>query len=376
MHHLLDQCPLTEYGLCQILGQRVNPLFCQTECNGKNAAIWKERLSANRKDAIECSTCQWYHPCGQFCRLLTRATNLNKWFAAGKPCPLKKQSSVSLETDKPVTVFPQPARHPARWKKIFTRADGSMVDLIDLFRGQSAFLCCGGPSFAAVDKSQLALPGILTMAVNNTAHLFRPNLWTAQDPPYRFMWTIWEDPRIMKFTLWDYRRDRYWLPRENRFSDRTLEQCPNLFFHKRKSDLVAASWLDEDRIVWGTPKVLQDGSNGARSVFLAALHILYFLGFHKVYLLGVDFHMDEKNGYWFDEYRSPAAIRNNQRVYEQTAEHCKALRPYLEKAGFNVFNCNPDSRLKVFDYYPFKKAIAENTIDLSDSTRGMYVKRK
>jgi hypothetical protein len=352
---------------CRVLKRPVHPSFCRITCQlGKHVDAWAATL-VSTPDALPCHGCQWYHPCGRYCRLLTRQTDLAAYLET-HPCPLTHGPAAPA-------VHPQPDRHPARWKKIFTRADGSLADLIDLYHGKTCFLCCGGPSFAAVDKSLLDRPGICSMAVNNTGHLFRPTLWTAQDPPYRFMPSIWEDPKITKFTLWDYRRQRYWLPKDNRYGDRTLEQCPNLFFHKRKSDLNAETWLDEDRIVWGTPKELDDGTMGGRSVFLAALHILYFLGFHKVYLVGVDFKMDDRHKYWFDEHRGPAAIRNNQRVYEQTAAHCRHLRPHLEKAGFNVFNCNPDSALKAFDYVPLEQAIAENEIDLSDSTKGMYVKR-
>lgn len=353
-------CPRKTTGYCEKVDSKVNPRFCEATCKGDHEG-WKGKLSQPEDGLTGCAGCEFFKPCQRICMMLTRGTDLRDHFQKSGQCPLLPK------------VFSQPASHPARWKKIFTRADGSLVDLIDMFHGNSVFLCCSGPSFNSVDKSLLTKPGILTMAVNNTGHLFRPDLWTAQDPPYRFMKSIWEDPKIMKFTLWDYRRKPYW--DNGKFSSRTLEQCPNLFFHKRKSNLKADTWLKEDKIVWGTPKELEDGSMGGRSVFLAALHILYFLGFHKVFLLGVDFKMNADHKYWFEEDRGPAAIRNNERVYKQTAEHCINLRPHLEQAGFNVYNCNLDSHLKAFDYYPLDRAIAENVISLKDSTKGMYVKR-
>src|SRR5690606_6482166 len=61
------------------------------------------------------------------------------------------------------------------------KIDGRDVSLRNQYKGATAFLVCGGPSFAEVDHSRLRQPGILTMGVNNSVKTFRPNLWVAVD---------------------------------------------------------------------------------------------------------------------------------------------------------------------------------------------------
>ena len=54
------------------------------------------------------------------------------------------------------------------------------------------------------------------------------------------------------------------------------------------------------------------------------------------------------------------------------------LKPYFEAEGFHVYNCNPDSELKVFDYVPYEEAISFATSSLgevdNERTWGMYSK--
>lgn len=355
-------CPKLQREYCEQIDQVVSSEFCATACeNGKNLQRWK-----NRRAIIEavvelpCDGCKYYKASCNSCLLLTRQTNLVTWFRSGRLCPLVAQPKQ------------QPKVHPAKYKKIFMRSDGSPLNLIDMYHGQTAFICAGGPSFKDVDKTLLNKPGIVTMAVNNTAHLFRPTFWTGQDPQYKFMPSIWLDPKILKFTLFDYRWRYFWDLQKNQYANTRICDCPGVVFHKRSSDFIASEWLDKNEICWGTPKDLPDGSKGARSVLVAALHILYYLGFEKVYLVGVDFNMDDKNKYWFEQDRTPASIRNNHRVFEHVNKHMIELQPYLLQAGFKVYNCNANSGLKAFPYYSLDKAIEENTISLADSTAGMY----
>src|SRR5260221_38393 len=62
--------------------------------------------------------------------------------------------------------FQQPA-------PMFFTQDHHPLWLGDSYRGRSAFLICGGPSFATLDHSLLCQPGIVTMGINNSAKTFR-----------------------------------------------------------------------------------------------------------------------------------------------------------------------------------------------------------
>jgi hypothetical protein len=81
---------------------------------------------------------------------------------------------------------------------LFTR-DGHNVFLGDMYRGYAAFLICAGPSLQKHDLSLLSQRGILTLAVNNAAAVYRTNLWVSVDDPGNFCDTIWRDPGIVKF---------------------------------------------------------------------------------------------------------------------------------------------------------------------------------
>lgn len=288
--------------------------------------------------------------------------NLNK-----KERPLKKEIITTRNAPEE-----KPYRHKAWGKPIFYRGEGHVVDLVDLYHGQDVFLVGGGPSLKDVDMRTLRdTPGVLTMGMNNVSHNYRTDMWTGQDPQYKFMESIWMDPSVMKFTLLDYRKRAIWDRKKGGHSDTRTWQCPNTFFHKRHSKFEADKWFEEQCVVWGRPKE----KGGSRSVFLAALHILWFLGFRNIFLLGVDFHMSVENRYAFDESRKGSTIRGNNSLYENISRYCEELQPSMQAQDFNVFNCNPDSHLKVFPQKNLRDAIEMCRIDVSQSTEGMYVKR-
>jgi hypothetical protein len=150
-------------------------------------------------------------------------------------------------------------------------------------------------------------------------------------------------------------------------------ECPNVIGYRRNEKFVAERWLFESHIGWGNHKDF----GGGRSVMLPALRILFLLGFRKVYLLGCDMRMTEQYAYHFDEQRSKGAVNCNMSTYDRLkSEYLPSLKPYFEAEGFNVYNCNPDSELKVFPYLPFEDAIKDATKNLgnipNERVWGMY----
>ncbi|MCX6854906.1 MAG: hypothetical protein NTV80_08370, partial [Verrucomicrobia bacterium] len=113
-----------------------------------------------------------------------------------------------------------------------------------------------------------------------------------------------------------------------------------------------------------------------RSVLLASLRILYLLGFRQVYLLGVDFEMSETKRYHFDEGRTSHAIKGNMDTYAKLQQWFTELQPQFKKAGFKVFNCNPQSRLTAFPILSYEAALAASHAQIGDHTQerteGMY----
>ena len=260
---------------------------------------------------------------------------------------------------------------PTRLAPMFFRADGGTVDLADLYRGQTLFLVLNGASLKDFDWDKLRRPGICSMGINNGAHGFRPQFWTCVDDPTRFMPSIWQDPCIQKFVYQGHFDKPIWDTERDALSNLKVRDFPNVLGYRRNERFQASQWLHEDTFNWGNHQ--QYG--GGRSVMLVALRLAYLLGFRKVHLLGCDFQMDEQNRYWFNEDRTPSSIRNNTNSYRILTGYFEQLKPHFNQAGFQVFNANPDSQLKVFPFVTPDEALRSAEVRTSTSTHGMYVDR-
>lgn len=262
----------------------------------------------------------------------------------------------------------------------FFSRESATLNLIGMYRGACAFLIAGGPSFAKLDKQKL--DAVWTMTLNNACVSYRGNASCIVDDPSRFSYSMWLDPRILKFAplsafekpLWDNRLlcpegkwIQQWEPAGLNVGD-----CPNVVGYRRNERFQASQFLYEDTINWGCHKQF----GGGRSVMLPALRILFLLGFRRVYLLGVDFEMTPFNKYHFNEERKPGAIHGNTRTYLKLQKWFEELQPYFIREQFIVKNCNPESKLTAFPFISFEDAILEATAPMgaytNEKTNGMY----
>jgi len=253
-------------------------------------------------------------------------------------------------------------RKPARSGVRLYTADFDSMSLCDFYRGKSAFLMLSGPSLNQIDVTQLNRRGIVTMAVNNAWSLHRPTLWTCVDDPGRFIDTGWKDPGILKIVPVSHfdKRLRVQNPDGSfRASAFKVRQMPGVLFYRRSDHFDHSRFLKSDTINWGQDGEHTDslGIKGKRSVMLAALHLLHYLGFRTVYLLGCDFKMAGDRKYAFDENRSAQAIRHNNILYESLHKRFEALKPHFDQQGFKVINCSPGSELSVFERMEFSDAV-------------------
>lgn len=272
---------------------------------------------------------------------------------------------------------------------LFTR-DGHSLYLGDTYRGRAAFLVSSGPSFGELIKGKsekhkkthremLEHPGFITMGMNNSAKSFRPNLWTCVDDPTHFIKSIWLDPKIQKFAPFHHAEKHLFDSDAWEDMDIKVGDCPNVLYYRRNEDFIAEQFLFEDTINWGnhTEKVDAYGQKGGRSVFFAAMRLLFHLGIRRLYLLGVDFSMSPEKQYHFEQNRHASSINGNNSSYKIMMKRFEALKPFLDEHGMNVFNCNPDSALKVFPFKSFDDAWAEATSDMpasieNERTEGLY----
>jgi len=225
------------------------------------------------------------------------------------------------------------------------------------YAGQSCFLICDGPSFKAVDKDKLNAPGIVTMGVNNAPSSFRTNMWCFIDNHKNFIDSLKIDGKIIKFCPYSYAKE---------LSNPFVPFVTNTSFCEKR-------FLSEPTIYYGNDK----DTGGGRSIMLAAIKILYLLGFKNVFLLGVDFKMvDGGENYHFEQDTNKHMVRVNNNTYKKLIRRFELLKPIFESNDFNIYNCNPDSELRVFPYVSLDDAIKCATSFMPDvskeCTKDMY----
>ena len=187
------------------------------------------------------------------------------------------------------------------------------------------------------------------------------------------------DPRITKYVPYSHAEKQIWNSYEDKPAVWTngkpmyVGDCPNVIYWRRNSKFEASRWMTESTLNWGN----HEKFGGCRTVMLPALRILFLLGFRTVYLLGVDFDMSSEKRYHFEENRDNSAIKCNNKTYKaMNGNYFKNLKPYFDQYGFNVFNCNKESKLEVFDYVPYDDAITRAMAMTGDHTKeqtlGMY----
>jgi len=288
----------------------------------------------------------------------------------------------------------------------FTRDHAEHLGMYGMYRGGSAFLIASGPSFKNANQDLLRQPGVWTMTINNAVSSFRGNAGIIVDEPQRFNMSLFLDPKIQKFIPIDHFDRQLW---DNRLvsdvdgqpvqmwelSQLKAGDCPNTIGFRRNEKFHAERYMTEDTINWGNhadicvcgkgqrgrrgdacPSCGRKDAFGSRSVMLAALRVLFLLGFRDVYLVGVDFEMTEDKRYHFDEARHKGAVNNNNNTYAKLKIWLGQLRPLFEEANYFIYNTNPDSKLDVFDKMTLEEAVARATAHIGDPaherTNGMY----
>jgi hypothetical protein len=262
---------------------------------------------------------------------------------------------IDPEDKKEATRAVEIKNRPGTSQPMFWTLDKQALPLAGMYRGRSAFLIASGPSFAAYDKTPLRQPGILTMGVNNSPRVFRPNLWVCVDQPDHWIRSIWLDPNIMKFAPVAKHKEFVFNSDDWLFMDTRVAECPNVVYYKRSYGFQADRFLTEPDFNWGN--MGKDG--GCRTVMLPAFRILYILGVRNVYLCGVDFNMSPTQKYAFEQDRNKGSIKGNNKTYAEMNKRCRQLRPLFEAQGFYIYNTNPASGLTAFDHVPYHEAIDE-----------------
>ena len=309
-------------------------------------------------------------------RALRRKARIERRVAARQAAALANGDArtVAMEMD---SVPPPVGEGP------FVDAHGRSLPLDNLFRGASCFIILSGPSIRSLDLSVLRdRRGIVTFGVNNSPAIFRPTLWTYVDRASKFLDSIWTDPGIIKIP--PDRHLRKTLRRKVRPADggaatfetimrqsaggrnlapAEVRDMPAVIAHRRNAYFAPDRWLAEPTINWGNSKRSAKKNGGPRclNVMLCTIKMAYALGFRTVYLLGCDFSMDAEQPYAFAQHKSSGGVSSNNTAYRVLNEMFGQLKPHFDAAGYRVFNCNPRSGMRVFDFVRFEDAVAAAT---------------
>lgn len=251
---------------------------------------------------------------------------------------------------------------------------------LKLSNGGAAFLVCGGPSLKTLPYHKIGGRGIYSLGINNVAGYAPVRAFTFSDPPQKFHPGIFLDPALTVFSPFSKlgRHIRFKLDDETfRESSIKVNHCPNVFGYKRSAEFIAENFLTSDAATWGNNKKGAKKTGGKKTVstMLLGLRLLHYLGFDRVYMLGVDLSMDPSESgdqYAFGQGKERGGVLGNLNSYRNINGFLCELRPVFDAAGFSVYNCNQQSGCSAFDYQPFDDAlkdcrglVPEGEIDLS-----------
>lgn len=255
-------------------------------------------------------------------------------------------------------------KKPAHEMVVYT-PECQSINFSHLGKGRTAYLIGGGPSLKNINLDALRTnPGTITMAMNNVWGMYAPNMWCCVDGAGRFFDTGWKNPSIMKFTPMGNYNNQLRIKRGNgemANSSYKVHQMPNMYFYCRNYHFNPKTFLREDTVCWGGPGKHVDavGVKGKRSVFMASLKLLTWMGFSKIYMLGTDFSMTPENGYAFGQSRTKAAAKHNNVLYQALVKRMKKLKPELDRVGIEIRVENKDSSLcQVFKHMTFEDMLA------------------
>lgn len=249
--------------------------------------------------------------------------------------------------------------HPRQTGVLYNWADESSDHWSGVFRGQSVFLCGGGPSLNDMDLTVLDRRGVMIAAMNQIAatHV-RPHIWFSVDNPQKFHPRILRDQMIMKFTRRDHRKSGV-RNEKVALSDAQMRSMSNIWFYRVKFGNGEGNTLDPStfftfpRPTWGG-RWGKNSRSETKSVMLVALWMLYWMGFRTVFLVGCDFRMRPGAEYAFESEVGTGYIAGNNTTYNRLREWFEKI-PFAE-SGMRVYQCTPNSKLTVFPYISLEDA--------------------
>lgn len=214
-------------------------------------------------------------------------------------------------------------------------------DIYNMYEGQSIFLLGGHPSLKDENLDLFKLPGITTMAMNNTATIVRPDFWVCADKPECYSKSIIKDPSIIKFARLNYTND---------LIDGVMwKDYPATLFYGSNNKIKHHELFEPHiQYVWW------------QNIFMIALQFCYRLGFKQIYTVGCSFNIDINNQYAYETKLDKGQVDYNHKTYDMIMKQVRACEKHIRDKGVTIKSCTPNSKLnEVYSFLSLPKAIEE-----------------
>ena len=149
-----------------------------------------------------------------------------------------------------------------------------------------AYLFSSGPSLSGVDMSLFEQAPVFKVGINTTYPKIRPDLWIGMDIPQCFNSNLWMEPfpKILRAP----------------FANRTITETSK----KKVKDFPLVYFAKIDNEITANPhkEILKRRAHKVNFIWTnntltTSLHILIWMGFKRIHLLGSDFGGDGENNY-------------------------------------------------------------------------------
>lgn len=212
----------------------------------------------------------------------------------------------------------------------------------DIHKGEACFVIGNGPSMTVADLDMMHKLGVKTFACNRIFKIFSETDWR---PDY----FLCSDDKII--TDVDFPADQ--VPVKRRFYPRDYKK------QLRKGNFYETlpyKWLKEGKF----SKDAHEGLYQGGTIITEALQLAYYMGFEKVYIVGVDFsynmkNVDEKNqtftsagnNYFIKGYEKPNEVLNIGNR-EANILAFEAAKEGFESESREIYNATRGGMLEVF----------------------------
>jgi len=201
------------------------------------------------------------------------------------------------------------------------------------FLNKRCFIIAGGESLKGFDYSTLS--NDLSIGINKVFQYF-PNA-TLNYSMDQDLYDKIRDGRLSEHSGVDV------FQKWNEFRGIRVFLCP-LTTKKFENDVYLVRRTNSDIISRDLGYGIYPGRNSA----VGALMLAVALGANPIYLLGYDMHA-ETQSHWHDGYPGRDLETFNKKLNNYKKEF-EALAPMIEETGVAVYNLNPNSALKCFDF--------------------------